>query len=141
LLPANKTDTPIPQKWLTLLLLLAFYAFEIWHLYPIFFTVYNNDIESLAELPLLIIFCVLYYYQLFTQQPYSNLTNSPLFWVMAGFALLAFMQIPYNIIYSYVDTQKNGLQVPLIINFISYCLLFISFLKAIHLTNKNSAHA
>lgn len=122
------------------MLLIAFYAFEVWHLSPIFFNRYTNDTESFVELPILIIFCSFYYYQLFAQQPARNLKNSPLFWVVAGFTLLAFMQIPYNIVYAYLNSQKLGLQVPTILNNISYSVLFICFWQAIRTTTKIQSH-
>jgi hypothetical protein len=120
------------------LLLLGYYLFAAIYLGITFFKKRVNDVESLVELPLLIVFCCIYFYNVFANKPQAQLARQPLFWAMGGMVLLAFMQIPYNIVYAYMDSLKKGLQVPLTINCASYCLLFICFWQALLLTQQNN---
>ena len=133
--------TTIPQRRAMRLLLLGYYLFAAIYLSLMFLKNKVNDVESFVELPILIVYCCIYYYNVFANKPQTNLARQPLFWAMGGMALLAFMQIPYNIVYTYMNSQKSGLQVPLIINNISYCLLFGCFWQALRLTAKTPTHA
>ncbi len=135
------SHTTLLQRRAMRLLLLCYYLFEAIYLSLMFLKNKVNDVESLVELPMLIVFCCIYYYNVFANKPQANLARQPLFWAMGGMALLAFTLIPYNIVYTYMNSQKSGLQIPMIINNISYCLLFCCFWQALRLTAKTPTHA
>jgi hypothetical protein len=128
------------QHWAMRGLLIGYYLFAAIFLYGVFHKKRVNNIESLIEMPLLIIYCGIYYYNVLIGLPPQGLARSPLFWAMAGFALLAFAQIPYNIVYHNMNTISKGSAVALTINYISYCLLFVCLWRAIHITPKTNTH-
>lgn len=126
------------QKRVMRLLLALFYVFEIIYISSVFFKPRFTSFESFFELPLIIAFTSIYYYNLLTKTPQKELAYQPLFWVISGMALSAVVQIPCNIILNSIPkyTASHGARLFLAITCLSYSSLFVCFLKALHLHKK-----
>jgi hypothetical protein len=123
------------KQWLKLLLV-SFYAFELVYLAQVFFTERTANIESFVQLPLMVIFCTIYYYNLLSKPPQDLLLQTPLFWAIGGIALIAFSLLPLNIALNYVSYSKSLFHLSLIIPATCYSLVFIFHLKAIQCSQK-----
>lgn len=130
------------QKRAMQLLLALFYMFEVIYITPIFFDPNRHwAYESFVELPLVIVFAVIYYYNLLTKAPQHRLSQQPLFWAISGLALIAMVQIPCNTVFGYIEVLKVSYgKWFLAITCLSYSFLFVCFLKALHL-HKTMHHA
>ena len=85
---------------------------------------------------LIIAFCLYYFYELFTQRPDKDLLHTASFWAISGMLILFSAITPLFLFYDYLrKTHYPLIQSLYIINNVSYCLLFITFVIAI-LCNK-----
>lgn len=126
------------QKRIMQLLLASFYIFEVIYIPSVFFKPHFTSFESFFELPLIIAFTTIYYYNLLTKTPQKELAYQPLFWAISGMALTAVVQIPCNIILNSIPkyTESYGARLLITITALSYSSLFVCFLKALHLHKK-----
>jgi len=80
----------------------------------------------------LVIFCILYYYQLFSSSPKRQLLNEPSFWITSGIFFSMGITIPLHIIFKYLESSLDheifeGLRG---IGFFAYGVMHLFFTKA-----------
>lgn len=80
---------------------------------------------------LLIIACILYYIDLFKNEPKLNLTALPSFWAITGLSFFMLCTLPYSVFSMYLIKADFVLYNNLFSIFdIFYCLLFLMIIKA-----------
>jgi len=94
-----------------------------------------SHIETLEGL-LIIMYCLYYFYELFTMNPDKVLLNEPAFWAISGMLVLFSTITPLFLFFNYLRNNLRPLANSLyVINNISYILLFITFIIAITRNN------
>jgi hypothetical protein len=130
----------LAQKRSMQITLMLFYLFEIIYISFGFSKRHYNSLESIVEFSCIIFFCTVYYYNILSKKPQKYLLKTPLFWAISGMAFMALVQMPCAVIVDYILFKKSPYSnLYHLITAVVYCTLFISFLKAIHLTTKNTA--
>lgn len=80
---------------------------------------------------LIIIPCLYFFYELFTRAPDKNIFNEPDFWVISGMLISFSIMTPFSLLFNYLEKNFNAVFKSLfLINYLSYVLLFITFIIA-----------
>jgi len=127
----------IIAKRLTLACLIAYaiYTITYWSLH--YKEKYLPAHIEITEGFIIILFCLYYFYELFTLQPDKNLPREPSFWAISGMLFLFCAITPLFLFYDYLRKSISPLANSLYaINNISYSLLFITFIVTILLDQK-----
>jgi hypothetical protein len=102
---------------------------------PIFF--FRNSIDATTSIPLFVIenicltiSCLLYFIDLFRQPPTRRLLREPSFWAISGMLLLYSVGTPLFVLMNALD-YNFAISTIYIINHILYCILYLTYLKAI----------
>lgn len=103
----------------------------------IFCTVHHTSHYFYLQIPtvegfLIILFCLYYFYEIFTIRPDKKFSREPSFWAVSGMLVVLITLTPYFMLVNYFENNYRPLfRVLYIVNDISYCLLFITFIIAI----------
>ncbi len=115
--------------------IITFYTGLVVITIPILF--FSNSIDKDAAFPLFVIenicltiTCLLYFIDLFRQPPTRHLPQEPAFWAISGMLLLFSVGTPLFLLINTLD-YNFALSTVYIINHILYCLLYLTYLKAI----------
>jgi hypothetical protein len=83
------------------------------------------------EAVVLLIICLIYFFQLFRDLPFSNLRDEPVFWVSAGVLFFTAGTLPYSLLENYIVTNYFSFSFSLYsIFYVFYVLLFSMIIKA-----------
>jgi len=92
---------------------------------------YNSSAFAVANLGL-VIFCIIYYYQLFNNIPILNLRNEASFWVITGVFFCMSINIPINSIIDYLwgKIPYSYLSFFTSVGVLCYSIMHLFFIKA-----------
>ncbi len=114
---------------------IAIYTGLVLVIVPIIF--FSNSINPYSAVPLFIIenicltiSCLMYFIDLFRQPPTRHLPQEPAFWAISGMLLLFSAGTPLFLLTNALD-YNFAISTVYIINHILYCLLYLTYLKAI----------
>lgn len=113
------------------LLLLLFVVFAGGYSYLHFFRGFYDDEIGLAQLPIMLLFCCIYYYNLIKHFPKQALLKQPLFWAISGMCFVAIVLLPFSLVSNYLGEHNSTLPLLHLIPSFCYTILFITHLKAI----------
>lgn len=108
------------------------------NLVAIIFFLFRNGIFVIQPIPFalsnfgLVIFCIYYYYTLFTNYPSSNLIKEPAFWIVTGIFFCMCATIPELTLYSFLQNHLSNDSFKVINSLIcfSYGVMHLFFFKA-----------
>jgi hypothetical protein len=107
--------------------------------------VYNDTLKfipnaKIVESIVLVVACLYYFYELFTQVPDKNLSTDPGFWSISGILILSGTDIPLFLFLNSIFPRFKPISDNLYaINYVSYTLLFAMFLISILLYSQNES--
>lgn len=92
----------------------------------------KNDLAYTISNFGLIVFCILYYYQLFNNLPLINLRKEPSFWIITGVTFSMSVQIPIQAAENYLhwNTSLNNYLLFISITMFCYSIMHLFFIKA-----------
>ncbi len=86
---------------------------------------------NIVEFFLLLIPCLIYFYELFTKEASQILSKSPAFWITTGIFIYCVVSLPFLLIGDNLAINYKGLYHMMYgVHYISFSFLFISFAKA-----------
>jgi hypothetical protein len=98
---------------------------------------FSNSIDKNATTPLFVTenicltaSCLLYFTDLFRQPPTRHLLQDPAFWAISGMLLLFSIGTPLFLLFDVLG-YHFALESIYVINYILYCILYLTYLKAI----------
>ena len=80
-----------------LILIISFLTIQKWH-------TFHTYTYILGEL-YLVILCLLYFRELYTNNDFKKLSTSPEFWIVTGLLIFTVGNIPYMILFNYLNTH------------------------------------
>jgi hypothetical protein len=92
----------------------------------------TNDRLFTIENMLILIPCLYYFYELFTQPPNKNLIKEPFFWIASGMLMFFSTTTPIFLTSTYLHKNYPDLEISLYsVVYMAYSILFITFIIAI----------
>lgn len=119
------------QKKTTQLLLLLFGIYTSVYTYVYFFSGFYEDGISLVQLPIMLLYCCMYYYNLIKRPPKQALIKQPLFWAIGGMCFVAMLLLPYSLISNYLGEHISTRPLLHLIPTFCYAILSFTHLKAL----------
>jgi hypothetical protein len=123
------------RQWLRGLLI-CFYLFALVYGGLHFTEGWYEDILSRVQLPLMLTFCAIYYYNLLTGTPQSKLWRQPLFWAIGGMCLAAMVMLPFSLVQDVMAVNKQLFPLAHILPTLCYLIVFFTLFKAIQWSQK-----
>lgn len=113
------------------LLLLLFVIYGSAYTYLNFFKGFYDDEVGLIQLPIMLFYCCIYYYNLIKHPPKQALLKHPLFWTISGMCFVAILLLPFSLVTDYLGQHSPTLSLLHVIPNFCYVTLFITHLKAL----------
>ena len=84
-----------------------------------------------VEAVLLLLICLIYFFQVFRELPYIDIKNESIFWISAGLLFFVTCTLPHSILENYIFKNHSSFSFSLnAIFYIFYTLLFLMIIRA-----------